>query len=57
MGCFYHFCPCQKLRPFLTEEYIQRGSKKIALDALRPHYIQEKGFKVIEIWECERWRL
>ena len=30
MGCFYHFCPCQELRPSLTEEDIQRGSKKRA---------------------------
>ena len=57
MGCFYLFCPCQELRPSLTEEEIQRGSKKGELDALRRHYIQEKGFKVIEMWECERWRL
>ena len=59
-GCFYHFCPCQELRPSLTEEEIQRGSKKRELDALRRHYIQEKGekgFKVIEMWECEWWRL
>ena len=28
MGCFCHFCPCQELRLSLTEEYIQRGSKK-----------------------------
>ena len=27
------------------------------LDALRRYYIQEKGFKVIEMWECEWWRL
>ena len=26
-------------------------------DALRRHYIQEKGFNVIELWECEWWRL
>ena len=57
MGCFYHFCPCQELRPSLTEEVIQRGSKKRELDALRRHYIQEKGFKVIEMWECQWWRL
>ena len=57
MGCFYHFCPCQELRPSLTEEDIQRGSKKRELDALRRHYIQEKGFKVREMWECECWRL
>ena len=57
MGCFYHFCPCQELCPSLTEEDIQRGSKKRELNALRRHYIQEKGFKVIEMWECEWWRL
>ena len=57
MGCFYHFYACQELRPSLTEEHIQRGSKKRELDALRRHYIQEKGYKVIEMWECEWWRL
>ena len=43
IGCFYHFCPCQELRPSLTEEDIPRGSKKRELDALRQHYIQKKG--------------
>ena len=57
IGCFYHFCPCQELRPFLSEEDIQRGSKKREVDALRRHCIQEKGFNVIEMWECEWWRL
>ena len=28
MGCFYNFYPCQELRPTLTEEDIQLGSKK-----------------------------
>ena len=55
MSCF--FCPCQELRPSLTEEDIQRGSKKRVLDALRRLYMQEKGYKFFEIWECERWRL
>ena len=50
MACFYHFCPCQELRPSLTEEDNQGGSKK-------RHYIQEKSFNVIEMWECEWWRL
>ena len=57
MGCFCHFGLCQELRPSLTEEDIQRGSKKGKLDALRRHYVQEKGFKVIEMWECQMWRL
>ena len=33
--CFHHFCPCQELRTSLTEEVVQRGSKKRELDALR----------------------
>ena len=57
MGCFCHFCPCQKLRPSLTEGNIQHGSKKKELDALRRHYIQEKVYKLFEIWGCEWWRL
>ena len=57
LGCFYHFCPCQELSPSLTEEDFHRGSKRRELDALRRHYIQEKDFKVFEMWECEWWRL
>ena len=57
MGCFYHFCPCQELRPSLTEEDIKRGSRRKELDELRRSYIQEKNFTVIEMWECEWWRL
>ena len=45
MSCFYHFCPS------LTEDDIQRGSHKRELDALRRHYIQEKGLNVSEMWE------
>ena len=56
-GCVYHFCPCQELRPSLTEEDIKRGSRRTGLDELKRGYIQEKGFTVIEMWECEWWRL
>ena len=57
MGCFYLFCSCQEFRPSLTEEDIKRGSRKRDLDELRQGYIQEKGFTVIEMWDCEWWRL
>ena len=57
MGCFYHYCPCQELRPSLIEEDIQRGSRKRELNGFRPHYIQEIGFTVIERWDCDWWRL
>ena len=57
MGCFHHFCPCQELRPSLTEEDSKRGSTRRELDELRRGYIQEKSFTAIEVWECEWWRL
>ena len=57
MGCFCSFCPCQELRPSLTEEDIKRGSRKRQLDELRRGYIQKRGFTVIEMWECEWWRV
>ena len=41
---------------YYAEEDIQRGSKR-ELEALRPHYTQEKGFKIFDTWECEWWRL
>ena len=48
MGCFYHFCPCQELRPSLTEQDFQRGSKKRELGALRRHYIQRKASRLLK---------
>ena len=51
MSCLYHLCLCHELRPSLTEESFQRGSKKRELDALRRHYVQEKVFKGLEMWE------
>ena len=57
MGCFYHFCPCQELRPSFTEEDVKRGSRIREFDELRRSDIQEKCFTVNEMWECEWWRL
>ena len=42
---------------FLTEEEVRRGIGKLELDALRKHYKQEKGYNVIELYECGRWKL
>ena len=36
---------------------MQRGSKRKELDETRQSYKQERDFTVIEIWECEWWRL
>ena len=57
MGWYYHYCHCQEARPSLTEEEIQRGTKKREMDELRRLYLMEKGYTVIEIYECEWWQL
>ena len=53
MGCYFHFCSCQEARPSLTEQDIERGNKKGEMDDMRREYIEEKGYKVEEMWECE----
>ena len=43
MGCFYQFAPSEEVRPSLTEEDIQRGSKKRELTELRRRFIRKKA--------------
>ena len=56
MGCFYLYCPCQEARHALTEERIQRG-KKTEMDEIRKQYIEEQSNTVVEMQECEWWKL
>ena len=39
----------------MSEEETQRGLKKWEYDELRRDYLQNKGYKVVEIWECNWW--
>ena len=57
MGCFNHFCPCQEARPTLNEEHIKREKKEKEIDEIRKQYTEEKLYTVIEMWECEWWKL
>ena len=57
MGCYYHYCPCQEARPSLTDDDIERGVKKRQQDEMRRDYIQQKGYELVELWECEWWSL
>ena len=57
MGCYYHYCPCQEARPSLTDTDIERGVKKRQQDEMRRDYIQQKGYQIVEMWECEWWTL
>jgi len=46
-GCFYHCCPiCKNKKYWWTE-------KSIELDKMRTKELEEKGFKVIRLWEHE----
>ena len=53
MGRFYHYCSCQEARLALTEEDIQRGTKMKETDEMRRQYIDDKGYTVVKMWECE----
>ena len=55
MGCYFLCCPCQEARPSLTDNEIMRGIKKREQDQMRKNYIQQKGYKNIEMWECNWW--
>ena len=57
MGCYYHYCPCQEARPSLTDTDIERGVKKRQQDEMRRDYIQQKGYQIVEMWDCEWWSL
>ena len=56
-GCSFHHCPFQEDRPSLTDNEITRGIKKREQDQMRKEYIQQKGYKILEIWECKWWEL
>ena len=57
MGCYCHYCPYQEARPSLTGNEIMRGIKKREQDQMRKECIQQKGYKIIEMWECNWWEL
>ena len=57
MGCYYHYCPCQETRAALFEKEVERGCKRREMDQMRRAYISNKGYQVVEMWECEWCKL
>ena len=55
MGCYFHYHSCKEGSALLDDDEVKRGQKKRELDELRKNYIEEKGYKVVQIWECEWW--
>lgn len=56
-GCFWHGCPtCKRaqIRPRTNEEYWQKKlDRNIERDKEKIAALQEKGWKVLTVWECE----
>ena len=48
VGYYFHYCPCQKAHPFLTDNDIMRGRKKREPDQMRKKYIQQIGSKSLK---------
>ena len=57
MKCYYHYCLCQEARPSLILTDIERGLKKRQQDEMRRDYLQQKGYQIVKMWECEWWSL
>ena len=55
LGCYYHFCPCRETRPNPNEVEFEFGIWKRESDKLRKFFLEKKGYKVIEMRECEWW--
>ena len=55
MGCCFHFFPSQEARASLSEEEMQRGVRKREHDELRRDYLRNKGYNIVEVWECKWW--
>ena len=55
LECYYHFFPCKETQPSLGKVDFETGMRKRESDKLRKLYPAKKGFKVIEMRECEWW--
>ena len=56
MECYYHYCPFQEARPFLTEEKFREALKR-GLHELRKQYQQDRGYSFNGLYECHWWKM
>ena len=55
LGCYYHFCPCRETQPILDKDEFENGIRKRESDILRRLHLEKKGYKIVEMRECEWW--
>ena len=51
MGCYFHYCPCRKTCPSLTDNEIMRGIKKGNKTKCTKNISNRKDTKFLK-WEC-----
>ncbi len=51
MGCYYHGCECMSEK--ITSEEIKKREKRQEHDRKRKEYLSQKGYTVVEMWECQ----
>lgn len=53
-GCFWHGHDCRNTRPTDNQEYWQKKrARNIKHDEEITQYFENRGWKVIRVWECE----
>ena len=53
-GCFWHGHDCRNTRPKQNEEYwVKKRERNIERDKKVTKIFEERGWRVIRIWECE----
>ena len=53
MCCLYQYRPCREAKPALSDENIQKGTKKREMNEMQKQYIEEKSYAVVKMWEFE----
>ena len=56
MGCFYHGCNCQMAKKEANAHIVKFWQEWRTFDAERKIFIIGKGFEIVEVWECLRWK-
>ena len=55
LGCYSNFCPCRETQPILDKDEFENGIQKRESDILRRLHLEKKGYKIVEMRECEWW--
>ncbi|KAJ8311825.1 hypothetical protein KUTeg_010638 [Tegillarca granosa] len=52
-GCYYHGHSCPVTRDIKDEKWLKTREQKFTKTQATTRYLQQQGYKVIELWECQ----